>query len=86
MHTMQYTSIFTSTMYMFIQESWTYDFESAFISKIKSQCQLLGIQRQMKIYNMSPLHLCMMFLSNYQDVPGYVIGLYDHSLFSGWKI
>lgn len=37
MHTMQYTSIFTSAMYIFIQESWTYDFESAFISKIKSQ-------------------------------------------------
>lgn len=68
MHTMQYTSIFTSTMYMFIQESCTYNFESAFISKIKSQGQLLGIQGQMKIYNMSPLHLCMMFLSNYQDV------------------
>lgn len=52
----------------YIQESCTYNFESAFISKIKSQGQLLGIQRQMKIYNMSPLHLCMMFLSNYQDV------------------
>lgn len=52
----------------YIQESCTYNFESAFISKIKSQGQLLGIQGQMKIYNMSPLHLCMMFLSNYQDV------------------
>lgn len=52
----------------YIQESCTYNFESAFISKIKSQGQLLGIQGQMKIYNMSPLHLCMMFLSIYQDV------------------
>lgn len=68
MHTMQYTSILQVQCTCYIQESCTYNFESAFISKIKSQGQLLGIQGQMKIYNMSPLHLCMMFLSNYQDV------------------